>query len=293
MATPFPTTYYIGIGTAISNTGVPTELSGGSYARLACAFTGTAISGLTETVGPWVVATAPTPAVPSLYGLMYDSLTGGDLVAYWQWNPGSNGTYTGSLTAFPSTTINITFNTYIQTALNLALQGGSGTTGSLLDQGAQLGTVNGQPLLAGSRLGIGPGGYLAVHLGTGQWIGNADVQNTLFFGQLATSSINNGITALSGGGTAGAVPVLSGFFNRITTSAASGDSCILPPLIQAPVGSIVTVVNNGASISKVWADAGASVNVSGTLTLAVGVGFACLFTRITPVLWSSIPSVAS
>lgn len=149
MAIPFPTTYFIAIGTAVSNLGVITELSGGSYARLACAFTGSALSGLTQTVGPWVIATAPTPAVNSYYGMIFDAVTAGNLIAYWTWNP----PFTGSLTAFPSTVINIGFNTYVQQALNLSLLGGAGSSGSSLDAGAQIGIAQGgNPLIAGSKL---------------------------------------------------------------------------------------------------------------------------------------------
>jgi hypothetical protein len=159
MAIPFPTTYYLGIGTAISNLGVMTELSGGSYARLACNFTGSALSGLTQTVGPWVVATAPTPAVNSLYGMIFDAVTAGNLIAYWTWS----APFTGSLTAFPSTVINLGFNTYIQQALNLSLLGGSGTSGSQIDQGSQIGIAQGgNPLIAGTRLSLQNGALVAL-----------------------------------------------------------------------------------------------------------------------------------
>jgi hypothetical protein len=159
MAIPFPTTYYIGIGTAISNLGVITELSGGSYARLACNFTGSALSGLTQTVGPWVVATAPTPAVNSLYGMIFDAVGAtGNLIAYWTWS----APYTGSLTAFPSTTINLGFNTYVQQALNLSLLGGAGSSGSSLDAGAQIGIAQGgNPMIAGSKLTMQSGALVA------------------------------------------------------------------------------------------------------------------------------------
>jgi hypothetical protein len=160
MAIPFPTTYFIGIGTAISNLGVITELSGGSYARLACNFTGSALSGLTQTVGPWVVATAPTPAVNSLYGMIFDVVTlgQGNLIAYWTWS----APYTGSLTAFPSTVINLGFNTYIQQALNLSLLGGAGSSGSSIDAGAQIGIAQGgNPMIAGIKLTMQSGALVA------------------------------------------------------------------------------------------------------------------------------------
>ena len=297
MAAPFPTTYFLGLATAIGPVGINTtsnaniswtELSGGSYARLACGFTGTALSGLTQTTTAWVVATAPTPAVPILYGVIFDSLTLGNPVAYWSWAQ----PYTTSLTAMPIQTINVAFNTYIQQALNLALLGGQGSSGSLLDAGAQLGTVGGQPLLAGCRLGIGAGGTLVPHLATGQWLASVDVQSTLFVNQFV-GSVSNGITALSGGGTAGATPVLDSYFNRITTCAASADSVMLPSIINAPVGSVVNVVDDGTSLSFVWADVGASINVAGTLTLSLGIGLPVTFCRVSPILWKTIPKIPS
>jgi hypothetical protein len=288
MAAPFPTTYYIGIGTAISNLGVLTELSGGSYARLACAFTGTALSGLTQTVGPWVVATAPTPAVTSAYGGIFDALTGGDLLAYWSWT----APYTGSLTAFPQTVINIQFNVQISSALNLALIGGQGSSGSLIDLGAQIGTVNGQPLLTAIRMGIGPGGTLVPHFGQGQWVGSADVQGTLNFGSLATNSVNNGITALAGGANTSLTPTLSGFYNRATTVVTANDSSILPPFSAAPTGSIIAATNSGAAAMKIFTDAGAVVN-AGLTSLTMGVGTSCFFVRATPTQWITVPGTPS
>jgi hypothetical protein len=297
MAAPFPTTYFLGLATAISNVGINatsnaniswTELSGGSYARLACGFTGTALSGLTQTTTAWVVATAPTPAVPILYGVIFDSLTLGNPVAYWNWSQ----PYTTSLTAMPIQTINISFMSYIQNALNMALLGGQGSSGSLIDAGSQIGFVGGQPLLAGSRLGIVAGGTLVPHLGQGQWIGSADVQGTLSVNTFV-GSVSNGITALSGGGTAGATPVLGSYFNRITTSAASLDSVILPALSLAPVGTVINVANDGTSLANVFADVGSSVNASGTLTIGLGPALICSFTRVSPILWKTMPKVPS
>lgn len=286
MALPFPTTYYLAIGTAISNAGVPTELSGGSYARLACGFTGTAMAGLTQTVGPWVVATAPTPAVNSYYGLLYDALTGGNLIAYWTWN----SPYTGSLTAFPSTVINISFSNNYAIAMNMAVTGGQGTTGSLIDSGAQIGTVNGNPMLAGNRLSIAPGGVLAAHIAGGQWVGALDVQNQLSFAQAATTNINNAVTALAGGSSTASTPVMTGFFNRLTTVTTSLDSVILPALSIAPVGSMVAIVNSGAQTASVWPDTGSSVNAIAANTIMPLIALkSAIFCRISPTLWVTIP----
>lgn len=290
MAAPFPTSYYLGIGTAISNLGVPTELSGGSYARLACAFTGNALSGLTQTTSAWVVATAPTPAVPMTYGLIYDALTGGNLIAYFNWN----APYTTSLTAMPIQTINIVFNTYISTALNLALVGGQGTSGALLDAGAQIGTANGNPLISGCRLGINPGGTLAPHLGQGQWVGSMDVQGNLYSNTFGSGNINTNVTALSGGASSASTPVLTGFYNKITVCAVSLDSVVLPTpnLLNGAPGSFLLLVNSGAAAAGVLPDAPAKINTTAT-SLVVAAGTACMFFRESAALWMSIPRVAS
>lgn len=289
MAAPFPTTFFIGLATAVSNLGAPTELSGGSYARLACGFTGTALSGLTQTTTAWVVATAPTPAVPIIYGLIYDGVTGGNLIAYFNWS----APYTTSLTAMPIQTINITFNTYIQTALNLALLGGQGTTGSLIDSGAQIGTANGNPLLAGCRLNINPGGSLTAHLGQGQWVGSMDVQGSLFTNALGSGNINTGVVALAGASVA-ATPVLVGFYNRVTTTAVSLDSVALPsPSLTAGLpGSLLLLTNSGAQTLRVFPDTGANINAAAA-SIVLTAGIACLFFRESSTHWVTIPSVAS
>jgi hypothetical protein len=291
MAAPFPTTYYLAIGTAISNLGAFTELSGGSYARLACAFTGTAVSGLTQTVGPWVVATAPTPAVPCTYGAIFDSLTGGNMLAYWNWTPPAAG-LTGSLTAFPSTIINLTFNQYISTALNLALQGGQGTSGSLVDAGAQIGLVNGQPMVAGCRLTLGAGGTLTAHLGSGQWIGSADVQGNLYSGAFGSGNMNLGVTALAGGASSSSTPMLSGFYNRIAVAATANDSVILPTPANYPgaPGTWLLVSNGGANAIKVFPDSPAVINSAAT-SLVVTAGASCTFFRENAGQWRSIPTI--
>lgn len=291
MAAPFPTTYFLGIGTAISNLGVPTELSGGSYARLACGFTGTAMSGLTQTVGPWVVATAPTPAVPSVYGLMFDALTGGNLIAYWNWSPLATG-FTGSLTAFPSTVINVSFTNNIAIAMNLALIGGQGTSGSLFDQGAQIGTVNGNPMLSGVRLQINSGGSLVAHQGQGQWIGSADVQGTMFFNALASGNINNGIAA-SATNTQAAGTLLAGFTN-IVTSGGALNAVTLPGPTLSPgvVGTLLLVANESGATCSLYPDLGAKINVLGAnAALVMTSASSALLFRVSTAQWVTIPTI--
>lgn len=290
MAAPFPTSYFLAIGTAVSNLGVLTELSGGSYARLACGFSGNAISGLTQTTSAWVVATAPTPAVPMIYGAIFDGLTGGNMIAYWNWN----APYTTSLTAMPIQTINITLNTYISTALNLALLGGQGSSGSLIDAGAQLGTANGNPLLAGCRLNINTGGSLTAHLGQGQWVGSMDVQGSLFTNALGSGNINTGVTALAGGASSASTPVMTGFFNRITVCATSLDSVVLPgptTTVGAP-GSLLLVYNSGAAAAGILPDSPATINAAAT-TLVMATATGALFFRDSSTHWISIPKLPS
>jgi hypothetical protein len=295
MAAPFPTTYYLGIGTAISNVGVMTELSGGSYARLACGFTGTAVSGLTQTVGPWVVATAPSPAVNCYYGMIFDALTGGNFIAYWTWSPTVSG-YTGSLTAFPSTTINIVFNTYIMTALNLALQGGQGTSGSLLDAGAQIGTANGNPMLSGCRLGIGAGGTLIAHQGIGQWVSSMDVQNIMYSNAFASGNIANGLASNSAG-TQAAGTVMTGFLNVITTNTA-GYSVTLPgpTLNPGAVGTWLTIINTTTAQMNCYPDLGSSINglsTNAVYSFITAAARSVTFYRASSTNWYTVPFAAS
>jgi hypothetical protein len=207
------------------------------------------------------------------------------MLCYWDWT---------LLTAVPANflaiTLNVTFNTYLQTALNLALLGGQGTSGSLIDAGAQLGTMNGQPLLAGNRLNIAPGGNLSVHVGSGQWIGNAEVQGTLSVGNL-TGGMNNNITATPGASQTGAA-LLSGLINRVTTVVTATDSTILPPLTIAPVGSIIIVHNAAAANSMgVWPDVGSQINVLGAnIVLPVAINKPVVFIRVGTLNWTAIVS---
>lgn len=292
MALPFPATYYMGIGYALSNAGIPSEISGGSYARLACGYTGTAMAGLTQTTSAWIVATAPTPAVNCYYGMIFDSLTGGDLIAYWTWN----SPYTGSLTAFPATTISIAFTNNYAVAMNMALLGlgAAGTYGSLIDQGAQIGTVNGQPLIAGNRLSIGSNGQLNVHNEGGEWDGSLDVEDTLSFAGLATTNIVTGVTALAGGSSTSSTPVMTGFYNVLSTVATSLDSVILPSIANAPVGSMLVIRNSGAASAGVYPDTGANINAhTGGTQFVLPTVAGCIFCRVSPLLWLTVPTVPS
>lgn len=272
------------LGTGVSNVGAFQECTG--YTRPAVSFTGTSLSGLTQSVSQITAPSGPTGGVITK-GAIFDSLTGGNCLMYWDWaTVGAVGTN------FPAFTANIIFNTYLQAALNMAATGGAGTTGSLLDAGAQIGTFNGQPLIASPRLSIGAGGSLIPHLGGGQWIGTLDVQNTASFGGLAATNIVDNLTALASGGQTGAT-LLTGFVNRVTTVANAADSVLLPsPSQGAPVGTMVMVTNAAASNAMaVFPDVGALINIgSANASLSVAAGKSVLFVRVGSLKWFGILS---
>lgn len=131
-------TGYVALGTGVNNAGVFQEVSGGSYARLAISLTGTPSSGLTQSLGAFVAATTPAGGSQA-YGAFFDAITVGNLIAYWQWNvPVPVGTL------FPATSLNIQLLSTVQSQM---FQGGDFFT-----PGQQLGTMNGQPFIAGNNL---------------------------------------------------------------------------------------------------------------------------------------------
>lgn len=290
MATVF--SGYYALGTGITNAGVFSELSGGSYARLAVTLTGNQLAGLTQAVGAFVAATTPTTG-NIYYGAIFDSLTGGNLIAYWA----LNSPFTATTTLFPALTVNVVLENFIQIAVNQAVVGAGspGTYGSLFDAGAQIGTVNGQPMLAGSRLGLTSQGFLIPHLGTGQWMSAADVQNVMSFGGLQANSVNNNITALAGGSLiAGSTPVMSGFVNRVTTVATSLDSVALPsPAQGGVVGTMLTVFNDSGTSMMLFADTGAAINTTATTSITMATSKSAMFIRAAGLMWTSIPTVPS
>lgn len=276
---------FVALGTGISNTGAFVEAT--TYTRPAVALTGTALSGLTQALSQITGPTGPVGGIITK-GAIFDSLTGGNMLCYWDW------IVTAAVPAnFLAVTLNVVFNTYLQTALNLALLGGQGTSGSWVDAGAQIGTMNGAPLIAGTRLNIAPGGNLTVHVGSGQWLGNAEVQGTLAVNALM-GSVNNGITATPGASQTGAA-VMSAFINRVATVASATDSCILPGPTIAPVGTTLVVINNAAANSlNLYPDVGAAINAAGTNTaVALAVSKSALLVRVSSLLWITIPYVPS
>lgn len=273
---------FYALGTGVSNTGAFLECTG--YTRPAVSFTGTALSGLTQSVSQITAPTGPTGGIITK-GAIFDSLTVGNCLCYWDWaTAGAVGSN------FPATTVNVSFNTYLQQALNLASLGGAGSSGSLIDAGAQIGTLNGLPLIAASRLTIAAAGALIAHLGTGQWVSSLDVQNAVNFGGLATNSVVDNLTALAGGGQTGAV-LCSGFINRFTTVATGNDSSILPsPAQGGTVGTILLVTNAAAANSmNLFPDVGASINAgSANAAFAVAAAKTAMLIRTGSLKWHAI-----
>lgn len=147
-------TGWYALGTGISNLGVFQEAT--TYTREAVNFTGTALSGLTQSITQITGPTGPVGGV--LYkGAIFDALTGGNCLMYWDWT-----TLTDVPNNFLAVTGNLIFNSYVSTALNLSSQGGSGASGASLDAGAQIGTFNGQPVIAAQRLQIQGGSLVAI-----------------------------------------------------------------------------------------------------------------------------------
>lgn len=258
-------TAYYALGTGISNTGAFLECT--SYTRSATNLSGTALSGLTETISTITAPTGPT-GTNYFYGAWFDSLTGGNLIAYWQWN----APYIAVGTNFPGLAINVTFNTYLTAALNLGSIGGAGSSGSEINAGAQIGTLNGQPLIAGTKLGIAGSSLVVKSFAnvTGQqtFPNNVNVilQGTGQLLLVSATGITGGTTRTQVGATA-----LTAQFNRVDTSTAVaagtnlGDGVALP---AAAAGLEVTVWNNTVNSIKVY---GAGSDTVNAMTSTVGV----------------------
>lgn len=199
-------TGWYALGTGVSNTGTFTEAT--TYTRPAVSFTGTALSGLTQAISQITGPTGPVGGI--LYkGAIFDAVTGGNLLMYWDWV-----TLTAVPANFLAITGNVNFNDYVKAALNFSNAGGEASSGAALDKGSQIGTFNGQPLIAGSRLQI-TGGALAF-LGTsrvgelagasmlwqngGSNVGILDTSGNLSLVGTATTLMSLGKLTVNGGG---------------------------------------------------------------------------------------------
>lgn len=92
-------------------------------------------------------------------------------------------------------------------------------------------------------------------------------------------AVQNGITALAGGGQTGATQLINGL-NRITTVATIADSALLPPAMP---GAVVWVKNAAANSANVFPSKGDAINaLAADAALAVAgaafTGFYCILT---------------
>jgi len=267
---------YFALGTAISNTGVLTEVSGGSYSRQAVNFTGNAVSGLTQSLGAFGAAAAPSGGT-IYYGAIFDQSTGGNLIAYWPWATPASAT-----AAWGATVMNVALNTVLSTALNLASLGGQGTSGSLIDLGAQLGTMNGLPMVSGIRLNVLNGGNLSAHVGQGTLTSAIDCLGSMSIGGLLNESTADNLTAHAGGGQTNAL-LLTTEMSRITTVATVGDSVKLPPSVG---GYTIILENAGANAMQVYGSGSDTINAVATATgVSQMPGSVVIYTCYSPGAW--------
>lgn len=144
---------YVALGTSFVS-GSFIEVAGGSYAREALNLTGSAAAGLTQNLT--LIAAAATPAnAPIRLGAVFDALTGGNLLMWWEW---ATLPLTPVGTAFPATTINMKL--YDNISAEMFASGGA------IDPGAMLGFVNNAPLVAGNRLLIQGGNLVFENAGS-------------------------------------------------------------------------------------------------------------------------------
>jgi hypothetical protein len=198
-------TGYYALGTGITNAGVFTEAT--TYTRGTVTLTGTAASGLTQSVSQITGPTGPSGGVLTK-GAIFDALTGGNLICYWDWV-----VLTTVPNNFLAVTANIIFNSYLQNALTLSSTGGAGANGSTIDAGAQIGTFGGNPMIAGSKLLISGGNLTSLGTDKVQEIGNGlywqssgtnvalldNNGNPTFEGTSTTITTTNKLTIAAGG----------------------------------------------------------------------------------------------
>lgn len=213
-------TGWYALGTGVDNTGAFQEAT--TYTRPAVSQTGNAVAGLTQAVSQITGPTGPVGGILTK-GAVFTAVTGGTALIYWDWI-----TLTAVPNNFLALTVNMSFNSYVQAALNLSLQGGAGASGATIDAGSQIGLVNGNPMIAAQRLLISGGALLA--LGTGRvaelnggtmyWqnagvnVGSLDTSGNLSLLGTATTLTTTGKLTVAGGGvdlliTVGGVAVAS------------------------------------------------------------------------------------
>lgn len=145
---------FFALGTGVTNFGVFSEVTG--YTRPAVSLTGTATGGLTQALGAITGITGPSGNAIR-YGAIFDAITGGNCLCRWHWTLATRIPAT-----FAAIVVNVSFNSSTSTQLNLSAIGGSGTSGTTIDQGADIGTVNDSPFVAATRLSIQAGTLVAL-----------------------------------------------------------------------------------------------------------------------------------
>lgn len=97
---------------------------------------------------------------------------------------------------------------------------------------------------------------------------------------------NYGITALAGGALSASTPVLMLGANTVTTVASGADSVVLP---SAVAGSVVFVVNAGASAMQVFGKGSDTINgTAGATGISVANNKRILFVAVTNGKWFSL-----
>lgn len=141
--------------------GVLTELTGGSYARLALALVGDFQAGATQALAAFGAATGPvastlTAATPTQIraGAIFNSASGGNQLCHWGWGPPASQTLI--TTAFPAVTLNLTLIGTLAASYNIF--------SGIMTPGELLGTMNGNPMITSTNLSI-VGGVLQVAVG--------------------------------------------------------------------------------------------------------------------------------
>lgn len=155
---------YFALGTGFGAAYAFQEVSGGSYARIIVNNSGTYQTGTTQTITTFAAATAPV-GLPMRLGAIFDAITAGNMLAWFE----MPGPLTAVGTALPSTVFNIALSTGVIQALSNA--------GNIFQAGSQIGTVNGNPLVAGVTLIGGAAGALTYEPSQGGFISNALFMN--------------------------------------------------------------------------------------------------------------------
>lgn len=150
---------WVGLGTGFAAGYVFTEVSGGSYARIAVNNSGTYQTGTTQTITTFAAATTPA-GVSMRLGAIFDASTAGNMLAWWE----MPFPLTAVGTALPSTVFNVSLLPGVIASL--------ANNSNVFQAGSQIGTMSGAPLIAGVTLIGGASGALTYEPAQGTIISN-------------------------------------------------------------------------------------------------------------------------